>query len=237
MKNTIPKELIQKFRSPEFPGSFFMSFEGIEGAGKSTQITRLKEYLERKNFRVLVLREPGGTSFGERLREAILNAKSELHPLAEAHLFASSRTQLLSEVTMKELSTPNTVVIYDRYIDSSLAYQGVARGLGAKEILEIHGQFPLTLVPHLTFYLKISPETSENRQKMRNAPKDYFESRGINFYKELVKGYDLASEIFSDRILILNAEKSFDQVELDIREAVNNLIEKKPNGWQSGLET
>lgn len=237
MKNTIPQELIQKFRSPEFPGSFFVSFEGIEGAGKSTQIARLKDYLEKKNYRVLILREPGGTFFGERLREAILNAKTELHPLAEAHLFASSRTQLLTEVTMKELSTPNTVVIYDRYIDSSLAYQGVARGLGAREILEIHSQFPLTLVPHVTFYLKITPETSEKRQKMRNAPKDYFESRGMNFYRDLVKGYDLASEIFSDRILTLDAEKSFDQVELDIQDAMNKVLIRKPLDWRNDLET
>lgn len=237
MKNTIPLELIQKFRSPEFPGSFFVSFEGIEGAGKSTQIARLKDYLEKKNYRVLILREPGGTFFGERLREAILNAKTELHPLAEAHLFASSRTQLLTEVTMKELSTPNTVVIYDRYLDSSLAYQGVARGLGAREILEIHSQFPLTLVPHVTFYLKITPETSEKRQKMRNAPKDYFESRGMNFYRDLVKGYDLASEIFSDRILTLDAEKSFDQVELDIQEAMTKVLMRKPIDWRNDLET
>lgn len=237
MKNTIPLELIQKFRSPEFPGSFFVSFEGIEGAGKSTQIARLKDYLEKKNYRVLILREPGGTFFGERLREAILNAKTELHPLAEAHLFASSRTQLLTEVTMKELSTPNTVVIYDRYIDSSLAYQGVARGLGAREILEIHSQFPLTLVPHVTFYLKITPDTSEKRQKMRNAPKDYFESRGMNFYRDLVKGYDLASEIFSDRILTLDAEKSFDQVELDIQDAMNKVLMRKPLDWRNDLET
>lgn len=237
MKNTIPNELVQKFRSPEFPGSFFISFEGIEGAGKSTQIAKLKDYLEKKNFRVLILREPGGTFFGERLREAILNAKSELHPLAEAHLFASSRTQLLTEVTLKELATPNTVVIYDRYIDSSLAYQGVARGLGAREILEIHGQFPLTLVPHLTFYLKISPETSEKRQKMRNAPKDYFESRGMSFYRDLVSGYDLASEIFGNRILTLDAEKNFAQVELDIQDAMDKLLLKKPADWQNGLDT
>jgi len=237
MKNTIPPELIQKFRSPEFPGSFFISFEGIEGAGKSTQIARLKDYLEKKNFRVLILREPGGTFFGERLREAILNAKTELHPLAEAHLFASSRTQLLSEVTLKELNTPNTVVIYDRYIDSSLAYQGVARGLGAREILEIHGQFPLTLVPHLTFYLRITPETSEKRQKIRNAPKDYFESRGMKFYEALVEGYDLASSLFKERILTLNAEQSLDNVELEIQDAINQLISKKPASWNSDLET
>ena len=88
--NTPSQELLSSFRTPAFPGSYFLSFEGIEGAGKSTQIQSVIEYLEKRGMRVLVLREPGGTSFGERLRQAILNMNSELHPLAEAHLFASS---------------------------------------------------------------------------------------------------------------------------------------------------
>lgn len=220
----ITHELISTFRAPEFPGSFILSFEGIEGAGKSTQITRLKNYLEKNNYRVLVLREPGGTPFGEKLRQAILDNKSDLTPLAEAHLFASSRAQLLTEVTLKELSIPNTIIIYDRYLDSSLAYQGHARGLGVAEILEIHNIFPLNLVPHLTFYLRIDAETSEKRQKLRNAPKDYFESKGMEFYKKLVVGYDLALELFPHRIIKINAEKSLDEVELEITAVMDRLL-------------
>lgn len=224
----ITHELLSSFRAPAFPGSFFLSFEGIEGAGKSTQITRLKKYLEEeKNFRVLILREPGGTPFGEKLRQAILENKTEITPLAEAHLFAASRSQLLSEVIMKELSTPNTVVICDRYIDSSLVYQGHARGLGVAEVLEIHNIFPLNLVPHLTFYLKISVETSEKRQKIRNAPKDYFEARGIEFYKKLAVGYDLMHELFPHRILSLDAEGSLDQVTTLILSTMEKLINSK----------
>ncbi len=223
----ITHELLSSFRAPAFPGSFFLSFEGIEGAGKSTQITRLKTYLEDKNFRVLILREPGGTPFGEKLRSAILETKSEITPLAEAHLFASSRSQLLTEVIMKELATPNTVVICDRYIDSSLVYQGHARGLGVAEVLEIHNIFPLNLVPHLTFYLRIDVELSEKRQKMRNAPKDYFEARGIEFYKKLVVGYDLMHELFPKRILKLDATGSLDEVTNSILEVIERMINKK----------
>jgi dTMP kinase len=208
----ITHELLNSFRAPAFPGSFFLSFEGIEGAGKSTQINRVKKYLEDKNFRVLILREPGGTPFGEKLRQAVLETKTEITPLAEAHLFAASRSQLLSEVILKELSVPNTVIICDRYLDSSLVYQGHARGLGVASVLEIHNIFPLNLTPHLTFYLRIGAETSEKRQKMRNAPKDYFEARGIEFYKLLVQGYDLVHELFPNRILMLDAEGSLDQV-------------------------
>ncbi|QDK41649.1 dTMP kinase [Bacteriovorax stolpii] len=220
----ITQELLNSFRAPAFPGSFFLSFEGIEGAGKSTQIIKLKNYLEEKNFRVLVLREPGGTPFGEKMRQAILETKTEITPLAEAHLFASSRAQLLSEVVLKELAIPNTVIICDRYIDSSLVYQGHSRGLGVAEVLNIHNVFPLNLVPHLTFYLRINVETSEKRQKMRNAPKDYFESKGVDFYKKLVVGYDLMAELFPHRILKLDAEVTLDQMTMQIFEATNKLI-------------
>ncbi len=220
----ITHELISSFRAPAFPGSFFLSFEGIEGAGKSTQITRLKNYLEEKNFRVLVLREPGGTPFGEKLRAAILETKTEITPLAEAHLFASSRAQLLTEVVMKELSVPNTVIICDRYIDSSFVYQGHARGLGVAEIMQIHNIFPLNLVPHLTFYLRIDVDMSEKRQKIRNAPKDYFEAKGIEFYKKLVVGYDLMAELFPNRILKINAEGSLDSVTSQIFSVVERMI-------------
>jgi len=220
----ITQELLNSFRSPAFPGSFFLSFEGIEGAGKSTQIIRLKTHLENKNFRVLVLREPGGTPFGEKMRQAILETKTEITPLAEAHLFASSRAQLLSEVVLKELAVPNTVIICDRYIDSSIVYQGHSRGLGVAEVLNIHNAFPLNLVPHLTFYLRIGVETSEKRQKMRNAPKDYFEAKGIEFYKKLVVGYDLVAELFPNRILKLDAEVNLDEMTMRITEVVDNLI-------------
>jgi len=225
----ITQDLLNNFRAPAFPGSYFLSFEGIEGAGKSTQITRLKSYLEGIGFRVLVLREPGGTPFGEKMRQAILETKTEITPLAEAHLFASSRAQLLSEVILKELAEPNTIIICDRYIDSSLAYQGHARGLGVAEVLNIHNVFPLNIVPHLTFYLRISVETSEKRQKMRNAPKDYFESKGIEFYKKLVVGYDTMAELFPHRIVKMDADVTLDEMTEKILSTVNTLINHKKN--------
>lgn len=223
----ITQDLLNSFRSPAFPGSYFLSFEGIEGAGKSTQILKVKDHLESKNFRVLILREPGGTPFGEKMRQAILETKTEITPLAEAHLFASSRAQLLSEVILKELEVPNTVIICDRYIDSSMAYQGHSRGLGIANILEIHNTFPLNLVPHLTFYLRINVETSEVRQKIRNAPKDYFESKGVEFYKKLIVGYDTVAELFPNRIMTINAEVTTDQMSFIINDAIDKLIAQK----------
>ncbi|MDD0852726.1 dTMP kinase [Halobacteriovorax sp. GB3] len=223
----INKELLQQFRPPAFPGSFFISFEGIEGAGKTTQINRIKDYLEDKDFRVLVLREPGGTPYGEKLRKAILETSTNIHPVAESYLFASARAQLLTEVVLKELNTPNTIIICDRYLDSTIAYQGIARELGVQRILETHNVFPLHLVPHRTIYVKIDLETSLKRQEMRNNPKDYFESQDHSFHQKLIDGYDLASELFPERISVVDGKRDFDEVYLSIRQQIDDLIFKK----------
>ena len=220
------KELLSSFRPPAFPGSYFLSFEGIEAAGKSQQIIAIKKFLEEKSFRVLILREAGGTAFGEKLRQAILSVKTSLHPLAEAYLFASSRAQLLDEVILKELNTPKTVIICDRFIDSSLAYQGNARGLGFKTILEIHNHFPLHLVPHMTFYLDISWETSQARQKKRMLSKDYFECQGNHFYRQVLEGYRQTAHLFPERIQIINGEKEANTVLREIEDKIGQLLVK-----------
>jgi dTMP kinase len=227
MENENLQELAKSLRPPGFPGSYFISFEGIEGAGKSSQIAKVSQFLDEQGFNVMVLREPGGTSFGERLRSAILNSSSEIHPLAEAHLFASSRAQLLSEVTLKELDQGNTIVIYDRYIDSSIAYQGVARGLGIEPVLNMHQHFPLHIVPHKTFYLRIPLETSYVRQQQRNLPKDYFESKGTNFYENLIKGYDAAADLFPERIEVIDGNQSEEVVFESIKESLLKLVQGK----------
>jgi len=224
----ISAELLSKFRTPAFPGSYFLSIEGIEGAGKSTQIIKIKDFLESKGLRVLILREPGGTPFGEKLRQAVLTSTTKIHPVAEAHLFASARAQLFQEVTLKELEIPGTVILYDRYIDSTLAYQGKGRNLGSKTVLEMHQKFPLNLMPHLTFYLKINLETSMNRQKMRNAPKDYFESQGEDFYLKLIAGYEEALKLFPNRIVPIDANKNVDSVFSQIQGHLDHLIEQRP---------
>ncbi len=202
------EQLKQKFRSPETPGSLFLSFEGVEGSGKTTQIELLKKFLEGKNLRVLSLREPGGTTFGEKLREAVLQSKYSLHPLAEGHLFCSSRAQLLQEKILPFLLTPGSVVILDRYIDSSLAYQGKGRGLGYQTVLELHQHNPLNLLPHRTYFLDISLETSYERQDKRGNEKDYFESEKKDFHQKLIDSYRELSEIFPDRILKVDASVS-----------------------------
>ncbi len=201
-----------KYRNPETPGSLFLSLEGIEGSGKTTQIKAIESFVQNKGMRVLTLREPGGTTFGEKLREAILQSETPLHPLAECHLFLASRAQLLNEKILPFLLQPGSVVILDRYIDSTLAYQGKARRLGYETVLTLHQFGPLNLLPHRTYFLDIGLETSMERQKTRGNQKDYFESQKMEFYQNLLDGYREVAEIFPDRILKVNAENTPDKV-------------------------
>ncbi len=218
------EELKSLFRTPETPGSFFISLEGIEGSGKSTQIKAIENYVQFKGFRVLTLREPGGTRFGENLRAAILHSETPLHPLAECHLFLASRAQLLKEKILPFLLTPGSVVILDRYIDSTLAYQGKARQLTYETVLNLHQNDPLNLLPHRTYFLDISLETSMKRQETRGNSKDYFESQLGEFYHRLVEGYRELSEIFSERICRINAEYSLEEVTALILEDLRRII-------------
>lgn len=215
--------LKSKYRHPETPGSFFLSIEGIEGSGKSTQIQAIKDFCESKGFKVLTLREPGGTVFGEKLREAILNSKAPLHPLAECHLFLASRAQLLKEKVLPALLEPGTVVILDRYVDSTFAYQGKARGLGIETVLTLHQHEPLNLLPHRTYFLDIDLETSMERQLKRGQEKDYFESEKHDFYQNLIDGYREISDIFSDRVLKIDGKKD--------AQAVTSLIHEDLAGF------
>ena len=211
MKNSI--EYLKSFyRTPVTPESFFLSLEGIEGSGKTTQIKHIEKILIDKGYRVLTLREPGGTEFGEKLREAILKSTTPLHPLAECHLFLASRAQLLKEKILPFLLIPKSVVILDRYIDSTMAYQGKARRLGIETIFELHRHDPLNLLPHRTYFLDINLETSLERQKLRGAEKDYFESEKTEFYLNLIDGYREMAQIFNERILTVDASQTPEQV-------------------------
>lgn len=217
-------QLISQFTTPSSQQGLFLSLEGIEGSGKSTQINFIKSFFEEQGYQVLCLREPGGTTFGEKLREAILQSDSPLHPLAEAHLFVSSRTQLLHQRILPFLSNPKAVVIVDRYIDSSLAYQGRARGLGYETILKLHTDTPLNILPHRTFFLDITLETSLQRQAARGNKKDYFESEKIDFYNSLIKGYQQVAALFSQRVKTIDGTLEPGQVSAIIKKELQELL-------------
>jgi dTMP kinase len=215
-------QLIKQFYTYDQNNSRLFSFEGIEGSGKSTQIQILKDYLISNGYKVLVLREPGGTSFGEGLRSAILNSDTPLAPISEAYLFASSRAQLIQEKIIPFLENDKHIVILDRYIDSSMAYQGNARGLGMNTILNIHTIAPLNIMPNKTFYLSISMEESMKRQEARGDKKDYFEKENQEFYQKLIQGYEDCANTFTDRIIRIDASQQV----VSVSEALLTEIEK-----------
>ena len=217
--------LIQKYHAPQTQNqSFFISFEGIEGSGKSTQIEKTESFLTAQGFKVFRFREPGGTVFGEKLREAILHSETPLDPMSECHLFLSSRAQLLKEKVLPLLEKEKTVVLLDRYIDSTLVYQGIARKLGFEKVLTLHQFAPLNILPHLTIYLQIDLQTSMERQLKRGQEKDYFEAENESFYKSLIQGHDELIGLFPQRIAAINAKNDIETVEKDIQAVLKNKL-------------
>lgn len=206
--------------------SLFLSLEGIEGSGKSTQIKFIQEFLQKENYRVVNLREPGGTELGEKIRELILNSTNKITEVSELYLFAASRAHLLNTVILPELQKAKTVVIADRYFDSSLAYQGMARSLGIDTVISTHKVYPLNIMPDITFYLAIDLETSFARQDKRGQLKDYFEKENQDFYRKLIEGYEKASTLFPERIRKIDATCSPTEVSTHIKKLLQEKLVK-----------
>lgn len=209
--------------APVHPSSYFLSLEGIEGAGKTTQGQKLQRYLTSLGKEVSIFREPGGTAFGEGLRHSILQCQKVLAPIAEAYLFASSRAQLLNEEILPRLTRPNQVVIVDRYYDSSVAYQGFGRELGPESIAWIHQRPPLHYMPHLTFYLDIPCQLSFSRMENRGKAKDYFESEKGQFFAKISSGFDWCTQHYAHRVKRICGDRPIPTVSREII----NLIEEK----------
>lgn len=178
-----------------------MTFEGVEGAGKTTQIALLKEVLERQGRRVCVTREPGGDAVAEGVRQLLLS--QEMSPRAELLLFLASRAQNVERVILPELAQ-GSVVLCDRFIDSSVAYQGVARGLGRDTVAALNDFATGGLTPDLTFLLDLDPETGLNRQTDRNR----MEAESLSFHRQVREGYLEEAARSPQRFRILNAAQS-----------------------------
>ena len=208
------------------PGSLLISFEGIEGAGKTTQIHKVKDFLESNGKTVHLFREPGATDLGEQLRSVILGQSAKLNPLTEALIFAAARVELIDQKLSKILSNENQVILLDRFIDSSFAYQGIASHLGIGTIKHIHSLAPLNQMPHLTFYLAISIETSFARQQSRGNQKDYFEKQGKSFHQKLKNGFDEVAKKWPGRVKKIDAEKNEAEVFQQIITYLNALLDE-----------
>jgi dTMP kinase len=200
--------------------SKFISFEGIDFSGKTTQIEHLTNKLQQLGETVTIMREPGGTSISEQIRDILLNKNhNEMTDICEVFLYSAARNQLINEKIIGELEDGN-FVIADRYVDSTTAYQGFGRRLPMDLIHDINRAATGDLLPGLTFILDIDPADVVERKKERNMEIDRLESSGDDFYERVHKGYHKIAELDPIRVKLIDASQSIDQIKSEIWEFV-----------------
>ena len=201
----------------------FVTFEGVEGAGKTTQIALLRDSLQQAGHDVCVTREPGGDSVAETVRRLLL--EKEMTPRAELLLFLAARAQNVERVIRPHLATGGTVLC-DRYIDSSIAYQGCARGLGRSAVFQLNAFAINGLLPDLTVLLDLPPEIGLARQTDRNR----MEAEALEFHQRVREGFLLEAENNPARFCVLNAARDVAAIHAGIRERVEALLESRRTG-------
>lgn len=207
----------------------FITVEGPDGAGKSTQIEFIKKYFAEKQLDVLYTREPGGTVISEKIRNIILDKKhTEMDPMTEAMLYAASRAQLVAQV-IKPALRAGKIVICDRFVDSSIAYQGFGRGLG--DSIEKINSFAVDgCIPDLTLLLMVDYKRGIDRVKnLGKENMDRMEKEKIDFHKRVYMGYKYLYQQFPKRIATINAEQTIEMVSKDISVELDKILEGREN--------
>ncbi|MGG7096851.1 dTMP kinase [Clostridium sardiniense] len=203
----------------------FIVFEGGEGSGKSTMIDKVYEWLRECDYDCIKTREPGGISIAEQIREVILNKENtKMDGKTEALLYAAARRQHLVEKVIPALEN-GQVVLCDRFVDSSLAYQGYARGLGIEEVYEINKFAIGDCMPNISILFDISPEVGMARIK-KNAEREVnrLDLEKLDFHNKVREGYDIIYRKNRDRMVKINADESIDKVFDDVKNIISNLI-------------
>lgn len=194
---------------------FLITFEGSEGSGKSTQVSRMAKRFEEHNYEVVVTREPGGTAVGEEIRRLLMHAEAaqNITPEAELLLFAASRAQLVREVIRPALDQ-GKVVLCDRFLDSTTVYQGVGRQIAAEPVNMINTFAVGDNMPDVTVVIDIPAEVGLERvrHRVRELP-DRMEQENIEFYRKVREGYLMLAKALPERFVIVDGTRSLDEVE------------------------
>ena len=206
-------------RAPRAP---FITVEGLDFSGKSTLVSLLKESLANLDPPVYFTREPGGTGVAESVRALLLDPELEMGPWAEAYLYAAAREELVDQEILPRLEASETVVC-ERFLDSSLAYQGYGRGLGASEVRDLNSWAVGTVVPDRTFYLRLSPEERARRARESEAPLDRIERVGDEFMGRVEVGFEEISRAEPERVRVLDASLAPGELAEAVREEIMGL--------------
>ena len=203
-----------------------ISIEGPDGAGKTTQISLLKQYLEQKGFSCILTREPGGTKISEKIRHLILDKEnSKMGAVTEMLLYSAARAQLVHEVIHPALEE-GKVIICDRYVDSSAVYQGIARNLGVDTVYEVNEYAIQGIWPDLTIHLDLEAEEGIRRKK-NQTELDRMELETMDFHKKVCEGYRTLAKRNPDRIKTINAMLSVEEIHEAIKKQLEIVIKNR----------
>lgn len=200
--------------------SLFITFEGADGCGKTTQIELVNKYLQEKGYKTLVTREPGAKGLGEKLREILLNYEGEVSPNCESFLFLADRAQHVDCIIKPALKN-NTIVLCDRHTDSTIAYQGYGRQLDIQEIKKLNDIAVNGLKPDLTIVFDIDVETSMQRV---GKTKDRMESAGMEFFNRVRNGYLEIAKDEPNRVKVINSADTIENIHTKVVELVEKCL-------------
>ena len=206
----------------------FITFEGGDGAGKSTVINKVYEELVKKNLSCMITREPGGIDIAEQIREVILNVKNtKMDARTEALLYAAARRQHLAEKVIPALEE-GKIALCDRFLHSSLAYQGYARGLGIEEVYEINKFAIDSYMPDLVILFDIEPKLGLERiNKNKGREINRLDKENMDFHDKVREGYSILMEKYNHNIVKVDASGAVDEVYLEVSKIINENIENK----------
>jgi len=206
----------------------FITFEGIEGCGKTSQVKLLVKYLEEKGCRVLMTREPGGTAISEAVRGILLSTDfSNMHPHTEVLLYLAGRAQHVSEVIKPALEA-GTIIICDRFSDSTFVYQCLVRGIDIRMVETMNRFATDNILPHITFVLDIEPEEGLRRAKARNQKnmrgEDRMEREAMDFHQRVREGYLKWAAEYPDRIFVVRSDREKEEVHTEITGIIERVL-------------
>ncbi len=203
----------------------FISFEGGEGVGKSTQIDLLKKDLINNQFNVVSTREPGGTKEAEGLRKFLVTGdKKAWDPYSESLIFNAIRREHINKIILPAIEN-GTIVLCDRFIDSTIVYQGLVGEVSEKDLLELHKKYCHNLYPDLTFFLNLSPQKGLKRTlKRQNTIENRFENLGLNYHQKILNGFDALQKRNPNRIIRINADNTKELISNEISSYIKQLL-------------